>query len=461
MRMNVRVAMRKSDPIRMINFFNKNLMCIENSINIFLSIVKYVTAKSMKKNLLGVALIAPLGGLLFGYTTAVISSALIFLKSDFALTPLMQGFLVSIILIGALIGASSAGSLSDKIGRRPVILLSDAFFIIGGLFLLLSDELWLLFVGRLVTGVGVGIASVVIPLYIAELAPPNRRGSLVSLNQLAITVGILLAYAVGLIEANQGNWRALFGLALIPALVQFVGMFFLPETRVYVKEAKSSKKQAHFKLLFKKALVPALIVGLGLAILQQITGINTVIYYANQIFDLSGFKAAKGAIWASMSVGIVNVLATIVSLWLIDVVGRRPLLLVGIAGMAAGLIALALSFWFQTGFESIVAVISLMVYVASFAIGLGPVAWLIIAEIYPHQIRGRAMGLAIFANWTFNYIVSLSFLSLIDWLTSSGVFLLYAAICGFAFYFVWRRVPETKGKPLEEIEKFWGSKKKS
>jgi len=396
-------------------------------------------------------LIVPLGGLLFGYNTAVISSALLFLKHDFSFTTLQQELLVSIILIGALLGASVAGMLSDRLGRKPVIILSDVFFIIGGLTLLLADDLFALLIGRLIAGVGVGLASVTVPLYLAELSPPKSRGALVTLNQLAITVGILLAYLVGLFESGDQSWRIMFGLSIIPAVIQLLGMFLLPETPNYLTVTKEPKSRN--KAFFKKTMTGALIVGLGLAILQQITGINTVIYYANQIFELAGFGTNISAIWASVGVGIVNVVATLFSVWLLDRVGRRPLLLVGVAGMTLSLLALATTFWLNIPSESYLSVISLMLYVAAFAIGLGPVAWLIISEIYPHQIRGRAMSLAIFANWVSNYIVSLTFLTLIEKITSAGAFFLYAAICGFAFYFVFRFVPETKGKTLKQIEK--------
>ncbi|MCP5491951.1 MAG: MFS transporter [Chlamydiales bacterium] len=405
----------------------------------------------MRRLLWTMGLIVPLGGLLFGYNTAVISSALLFLKHDFSFTTLQQELLVSIILIGALLGASVAGMLSDRLGRKPVIILSDVFFIIGGLTLLLADDLFALLIGRLIAGVGVGLASVTVPLYLAELSPPKSRGALVTLNQLAITVGILLAYLVGLFESGDQSWRIMFGLSIIPAVIQLLGMFLLPETPNYLTVTKEPKSRN--KAFFKKTMTGALIVGLGLAILQQITGINTVIYYANQIFELAGFGTNISAIWASVGVGIVNVVATLFSVWLLDRVGRRPLLLVGVAGMTLSLLALATTFWLNIPSESYLSVISLMLYVAAFAIGLGPVAWLIISEIYPHQIRGRAMSLAIFANWVSNYIVSLTFLTLIEKITSAGAFFLYAAICGFAFYFVFRFVPETKGKTLKQIEK--------
>ena len=396
-------------------------------------------------------LIVPLGGLLFGYNTAVISSALIFLKLDFNLTILQQEMLVSIILIGALLGASVAGMLSDRLGRKPVIILSDVFFIIGGLTLFLADDLFALLLGRFIAGIGVGLASVTVPLYLAELSPSKNRGALVTLNQLAITLGILLAYFVGLLESGEQSWRIIFGLSIVPAMIQLFGMFLLPETPNYLSTTKErgSKNTA----FFKKAMAGALIVGLGLAILQQITGINTVIYYANQIFRLAGFEAGTSAIWASIGVGSINVIATLFSVWLLDRVGRRPLLLVGMAGMTLSLIVLATTFWLDIPSESLLSVISLMLYVATFAIGIGPVAWLIISEIYPHQIRGRAMSLAIFANWVSNYIVSLTFLTLIEKITSAGAFFLYAAVCGFALYFVYRFVPETKGKTLKQIEK--------
>ena len=436
----------------------------------------------MKRLLWGVGLIAPLGGLLFGYNTAIISSALIFLKNDFTLSTFAQEMVVSIVLIGALLGAMSAGSLSDRFGRKPTIILSDIFFIIGGVTLIITTDIFGVFFGRFIGGIGVGIGSLTVPLYIAEMSPPKQRGALVTLNQLAITVGILLAFLIGLMESDAQNWRAMFGFVLVPAILQLCGMFFLPESpthlamnaqvakakkliskirgpkavdSVIAKLKKPDRSKSHVSSLFHKALLPALFIGLGLSILQQVTGINTVIYYANQIFELAGFRETTSALWASISVGIVNVIATIVSVFLLDRVGRRPLLLTGMAGMTLGLLALTCTFLFDFPAESLLSVLSLMLYVAAFAIGIGPVAWLIISEIYPHRIRGRAMSLAIMANWIANYIVSLTFLTLIEVATSAGAFFVYALICAFAFWFIHRFVPETKGKTLEQIEGYW------
>ncbi|NGX44334.1 MAG: hypothetical protein K1060chlam3_00500, partial [Candidatus Anoxychlamydiales bacterium] len=295
---------------------------------------------------------------------------------------------------------------------------------------------------------------------------------------------ILLAYVVDYFYAPTGEWRSMFGIALIPAVLLFIGLFFIPETPSYlaskgqkkkalkilkkievntsksevVVEKKSSKKMGSWKQLFSKSLRPALIAGIGISIFQQITGINIVIYYAPKIFQLAGIESATSAILATMGVGVINFLMTIVALWLIDMVGRKPLLIVGLIGMSLSLGVLGIGFLETTRATSVISIVSLMTYVSFFAISLGPVAWLIISEIYPMGIRGRAMGIAIFANWTCNYIISLTFLTLVDFLGKSGTFWLYALIGLFGLWFVIKKIPETKGKELEEIQKYFKKK---
>ncbi|NGX36513.1 MAG: hypothetical protein K1000chlam1_01359, partial [Candidatus Anoxychlamydiales bacterium] len=346
---------------------------------------------------------------------------------------------------------------------------------------MIAQTVTMLFIGRIILGLAIGVVSLAVPLYIAEMSDPTHRGALVSLNQLAITIGILLAYVIDYFYAPTGEWRSMFGVAMIPAVLLFIGLFFIPETPSFlairgkkdkalkilkkievdtshsevVVEKGTSKKRVSWKNLLEKSVKPALFAGIGISIFQQITGINVVIYYAPRIFQMAGLESATSAILATMGVGVINLLMTFVALWIIDLVGRKPLLIVGLIGMSLSLGVLGIGFLQTTGTASIISIVSLMCYVSFFAIGLGPVTWLIISEIYPMGIRGRAMGIAIFANWTCNYIVSLTFLNLVGFFGKSGAFWFYGVICLLGLWFVIKKIPETKGKELKEIQKYF------
>jgi MFS transporter, SP family, galactose:H+ symporter len=431
------------------------------------------------------ALFAALGGLLFGYDTGVISGALIFIKREFGLTTAAEEVVVSGVLLGAVIGAIFGGKAADLFGRRRVLLVTAAIFGIGALASAVAPSPTILIVSRVVLGLAIGLASTNVPVYLSEVAPPHARGWVVSLFQLAVTVGIVVAYLTDYAFAGVEGWRWMLGLAVAPALVFGTGMFFLPETprwlirgghhevahqvlvrirglsdvNVEIEAIKASLAQqaesGHWTDLLRRQVRPALVVGLGLAIFQQITGINTVIYYAPRILQSAGFNSASGAILATVGVGVVNVGMTIVAMFLVDRAGRRPLLLVGIAGMIIMLGVLGLSFRYPSGQLAWIAVICLMGYVASFAISLGPIFWLLIAEIYPLKIRGLAEGTAATFNWASNLVVSLTFLTLIEKLGASSTFFLYALASLLSWLFAYYFVPETKGRTLEQIEAFW------
>ncbi|PYK12465.1 MAG: MFS transporter [Verrucomicrobia bacterium] len=419
------------------------------------------------------ALFAALGGLLFGYDTGVISGALIFIKREFGLTTTVEEIVVSGVLLGATLGAIVGGKAADLFGRRRVLLVTAAIFGIGALASAIAPSPTILIVSRVGLGLAIGLASTNVPVYLSEVAPPHARG-----------------WVVSLAFAGVEGWRWMLGLAVAPALVFGAGMFFLPETprwlirsghhgvahrvlvrirgpadvTVEIEEIKESLRQqvesGQWTDLLHRQVRPALVVGLGLAIFQQITGINTVIYYAPTILQAAGFNSASGAILATVGVGVVNVAMTIVAMFLIDRAGRRPLLLVGIAGMIITLSVLGLSFRISnpSGQLAWIAVICLMGYVASFAISLGPIFWLLIAEIYPLKIRGIAEGTAATSNWASNLIVSLTFLTLIEKLGASSTFLLYAFASVASWLFAYYFVPETKGRTLEQIEAFWRAK---
>ena len=431
------------------------------------------------------ALFAALGGLLFGYDTGVISGALIFIKRDFSLTTIAEEIVVSGVLLGATIGAIIGGRLADRFGRRRILLVTATIFGVGALASALSPSPAVLIISRIVLGVAIGLASTTVPVYLAEVSPPNARGWIVSLFQLAVTAGIVSAYLVDYAFASAGGWRWMLGLAVAPALVFGAGMFFLPETPRWLIRSGRHKIARSVLLrirdnvdvdleitdiqtslaqqeecgtwtdLLHRHVRPALIVGLGLAVFQQVTGINTVIYYAPKILQSAGFASASGAILATAGVGVVNFAMTIVAMLLVDRAGRRPLLLVGIAGMIVTLAILAFSFHATSTNLASIAVVCLMGYVASFAISLGPIFWLLIAEIYPLKVRGLAEGTAATFNWASNLIVSLTFLTLLEKLGPSSTFALYALASVASWLFAYYLVPETKGRTLEQIETSW------
>ena len=436
------------------------------------------------------AIFAALGGLLFGYDTGVISGAELFLKNDFTLTTFALEVIVSGVLAGAAAGALLGGRMADLFGRRRLLIATAIIFGLGGLACAAATSTTILIVGRIVVGFGIGLSSGTVPVYISEVSPADARGWQVSLFQLAITVGILLAYVVDYAFAAIQGWRWMFGLAVVPAAIFGLGMVFLPESprwlaaHGHVDRARAmlarirgtsdvdlemreivegierdQDRRGRLSDLFAPSVRPALIVGIGLAVFQQVTGINTVIYYAPLIIQSSGISSASGAILATAGIGVVNVLMTIVAMWLIDRMGRRPLLLTGIAGMVITLGVLGLAFHMagRTGALAWLAVVSMMVYVASFAISLGPIFWLLISEIYPLKIRSSAEGLAAAFNWGSNLLVSLTFLTLLQMMGPTRTFWLYGAFAIAAWVFSYYQVPETKGRTLEEIEQFWRS----
>lgn len=394
--------------------------------------------------------VAVLGGFQFGFNTAVISGALLFLSKEFNMSPIYEGFAVSVILLGALLGSSTGGMLANSLGRKRAMGLSASLFLIGALTIYFSSSDLFFILGRAFQGVAVGIISVVSPMFLSEIAPAAKRGLYVSSNQFAITVGILATYGCNSYFAATGNWRMMFGVAVIPAILQLIGVFFIPESPAW--SAKMPAQSRSYAALFKPVYRTVLIAGVTLTILQQITGINAVIYFAPSIFQEAGFASAASAIFATVGVGLINVIATLSSLWLLDRLGRRPLILGGLCGMVLSLFAIALAFFIKMPGIHLIALIGLMAYVASFAIGMGPVPWLILSEIYPLSIRGQAMGFASFMNWLANYVVALTFLDLTKYFSTGGTFCIYALFGIVSFFFILRRIPETKGKTLEEIQ---------
>jgi sugar porter (SP) family MFS transporter len=438
-----------------------------------------------------VAAIASLGGLLFGYDTGVISGALLFIKQDFDLGATMQGVTTGVVLVGATAGAAVGGTLADRHGRKTVIIGVAALFVLGALLSALAPTLWVLIAARAIVGLAIGVASMLTPLYLAEMAPAEKRGAVVSLNQFCITLGILFSYIVdyALADAVDG-WRWMLGLGLVPGVVLGIGMALLPESpRWLLGRGRAGEAEAALRtlrgtgdvtpelrglredlradgvaapawsVLLRKGARKPLVIGVGLAVFQQITGINTVIYYAPTIFQQAGLGSASAAILATAGVGVVNVLMTVVAIKLMDKSGRRKLLLTGLAIMGAMLLVLALAFsGGQSRLLGAVTALALAAYVGGFAIGLGPIFWLMISEIFPFAARGRGMGVASVANWGSNLVVTLVFLDLIRLLGPALTFLLFAVLTVAAFVFAFALVPETNGRTLEEIEADLGAR---
>ncbi len=436
----------------------------------------------MRAHVLLVASVAALGGLLFGYDTGVISGAILFITKDFGLDARLEAFTISVVLIGCMAGAVVAGGIADRIGRRLTLLIAGVVFFAGAIVSALAPDEGVLLAGRFVVGVGIGLSSVVAPLYISEVAPSSSRGALVSLYQFAITVGILAAYLIDFALAGGGAWRAMLGLALVPSVILVAGMIGMPESprylfkisqtqraraeleRIYGDSAEAQReersiqdslqtKSAGFEAFRRPAIRLVLFIGISLAVLQQITGINTVIYYGPQIFQMAGISSASASILAQSLVGGVNCVMTLVAIFLVDRIGRKPLLYAGIAGMCVALAALAFSFAHPrlSGALGTIALWSMTVYVGCFAFSLGPIVWLLISEIFPLGVRGLGMSLSTLANWVGNFLVSQFFLTMIDRLGSPGTFSLYALLCVVTIVFVRFMVPETKQELLERI----------
>jgi sugar porter (SP) family MFS transporter len=431
------------------------------------------------------AAITALGGLLFGYDTGVISGALLFLHVSFGtMSSFDKELVTSLLLVGAVVGAMGAGRLADTIGRRSVILVTAAVFVVGVLGAALSPTYASLVVTRFVIGLAVGSASMAVPLYISEVAPPRVRGALVSFNQLALTAGILVSFLVDYSLSSSADWRLMFGLATIPGVLLFLGMLTQAESPVWlvthgrIAEARKvlvrvrsadhdidgeidaitslSDRSASYRELLAPDVRKLVGVGVLLAVFQQVTGINTVIYYAPTLLHHAGF-GNSASLLANVGNGIVNVAMTILAIRLIDKVGRRALLLGGTAGMALALLVVAVTFAVSGNTlghtASIIAVVSLVTYTGSFAIGLGPVFWLLISEIYPARIRGKSMSIATMANWGANFVVAVSFLTLLNAISNAGTFFLMGFLTLLAVAYFWRRVPETQGMTLEQIER--------
>ncbi|HEX4168091.1 MAG TPA: sugar porter family MFS transporter [Bryobacteraceae bacterium] len=431
-----------------------------------------------------IASVAALGGLLFGFDTAIINGAILFLKRQFAWSEVQTETAASSLLVGCILGSSVAGWLSDRYGRRSILLASAAIFAVSSLATALPNSLLEFVLARLVAGVAIGIASMLAPLYIAEVSPEGSRGQLVSLNQLAIVIGILISYLTGwgLSFLGAESWRWMFASAALPSILFFFALFAVPESpRWLIKMSRDPQalsvlrrlgepdsnlqtiraalaEEADAKL-FQPGMGRPLMIGITLAVLQQITGINTILYYGAVIFsEQFRSQSTSAALWANVIIGLVNLVFTLVALMIIDRLGRRAVLMMSSGGMGLSLLILILLIS-GAGMSSSVSLALLLCYVAFFAVGLGPGVWVVISELFPTKVRGRAMSLATISLWVACLAVTSSFLSLVRAITIRGAFGLYALLCVCTCLFVLRAVPETKGRTLESIEQEWLPKK--
>jgi sugar porter (SP) family MFS transporter len=430
---------------------------------------------------LRLALVAALGGFLFGYDTGVISGALPFISKEVGGGEFNEQAYVGSLLIGAVIGAILSGYAADALSRRRTKIVSGCVYVLGALGSAVAQTPTELIAARAVLGLAVGTASFVAPMYISELAPKRIRGGITSFNQLMIVSGIMAAYIVNwALKDVADNWRWMLGLGALPGLALAIGMYFQPfsprwlveqgredEALETLKRARGSDEEAEKELaeieedareeggirdLLTAQVRPLVLVGLVLAIAQQLIGVNTVIYYAPTILKFTGLST-NSAITQALSVGITNVVFTIVAILLLDRVGRRALLIVGTAGCIASLAMLGV-FFSSSGLQhsaSWVALVCLIVYIASFAVGLGPVFWLMISEIFPLRVRSPAMSVSTVGNWASNFVVSAFFLSLVSAISREGTFWLYGGFGVASLVFFIFRVPETKGRSLEQI----------
>jgi len=444
-----------------------------------------------------ICVVASIGGFLFGFDTAVISGTVNFVEGFYSLSKLQLGWFTGSALVGSILGAVSSGRLSDKIGRRPILLLAGLLFFVSALGSALPYNFTLLIVARMVGGFGVGIASVAAPLYISELAPAKFRGRLVALYQLSIVTGIILAYLSnwlilgasesGRFQAGLFNdllvinpWKAMFGVETIPALLFVVLMFFVPEsprwlvmnnfqekgkgilqriqsatqvekTILDIKEG-IGQSSGSFKELLSKRLRKPLIIGIALSVFGQLTGVNIVVYYGPTILGDAGLNIG-GALQYQVALGIINFVFTVISMFIVDRFGRRPLLVGGMALVALMLFVTGVMFMIDAGAMGIVIVLGL--YMAFVAVSICAVIWIITPEIFPNRIRGRAMSVATFFNWSSNALAAIIFPWMVAGLGMDKVFIIFGAICTLGTIMFFRMVPETKGKTLEEIENLW------
>lgn len=433
--------------------------------------------------LLTISLVTALGGLLFGYDISVISGTIPFITDFFSLNEQMKGWVVSSALIGCILGASFTGRLGDKFGRKKILLATSILFAVSAIGSGLANSIPSFVIYRIVGGLAVGGASVLAPMYIAEVSPAHVRGRMVSVNQLTIVIGIALAYYVNyfLLATGENAWRWMLAAEAVPALLFFAALFVVPESprwlvarerqneatsilekvagsefaRFELKEISESlqgnEKRGTLKDAFKKKYGFILFIGIFLAVFQQWSGINVIFFYAPDIFAKANL-GVNDSLFQTTLVGLTNVIFTVLAMRVIDKTGRKKLMLIGAAGMA--ICYLLIGLLFQTGQTESWMLLSLLIITpAFFAFGLGPTVWVVLSEIFPNKIRGAAMSVSTFALWVACYLLTLTFPVFVEWFSAAKTFWIYAAICIVGFAVILKYLPETKGISLEQLEK--------
>ncbi len=442
-----------------------------------------------------ISLSAAFGGLLFGYDTAVISGAIGNLTEFFDLSPVETGWAISSALVGCLIGSFFSDYLSNQYGRKIAMIMSAVFFMLSSIGTAIPETFTFFVIFRIVGGVGIGIASMVVPMYIAEIAPPDKRGALVGNYQLAIVIGIVVVYFVNYFIALQGDanwnlnigWRWMFGSEIIPSVLFLFFLFFIPESPRWLFQKGNSSKAVsvlhklnnqedalivqteiqnslgkddknHWKNLANPIFKKALFVGFGLSVLQQLTGINAILYYAPEIFKSLGSSTDVSLMQTSI-LGVVNLIFTLLAIKLVDKMGRKPLLYIGSIGMSVSLATVGLFIYYESVGNWVLPF--LLLFMASFSISWGPIVWVLLSEIFPNKIKSLALALSVFIQWVANFVVTQFYPAIVDnqWLKDNfkGAFPFYmfSLICFLSLIFVWKNIPETKNKTLEEMDKLW------
>lgn len=432
------------------------------------------------KYIIGISFISALGGYLFGFDFAVISGALPFLRTQFMLDPWWEGFLTGSLALGCIVGCLAAGTIADRKGRKPGLLLAAIIFAMSSIGIAFSSSLTMFVIMRFIAGIGVGMASMLCPMYIAEVSPANVRGRNVAINQLTVVIGILVTNLVNYFLADIGPdaWRWMFGLGVVPSLIFLIGVLWLPESpRWLMKAGQQSKAKAvlhkigsesfvnstfadiqqslsggnkqSYKAVFEKSVRPAVIIGVVLAVFQQLCGINVVFNYTSTIFESVGANLDR-QLFETVAIGAVNLIFTLLAMWQVDKLGRKPLMLIGSLGLSVVYVVLA--FLLQNQFPPSLISTFVLIAIGLYATSLAPVTWVLISEIFPNKIRGTASSLAIVSLWGAYFILVFTFPILAAKLGTFGPFYLYAGICFLGFLFIKRRVKETKGQTLEELE---------
>ncbi|HMH32976.1 MAG TPA: sugar porter family MFS transporter [Puia sp.] len=437
-----------------------------------------------KYYILRISFVSALGGYLFGFDFAVISGALPFLRTAFQLTPVWEGFLTGSLAIGCIVGCLLAGNLADRHGRKPSLMIAAIIFAVSSLGMALSPTLNVFLIMRFVAGIGVGMASMLSPMYIAEISPADTRGRNVAINQLTIVVGILITNIINYsLSANGANvWRWMFGLGFVPSALFLVGLIWLPESPRWLIKANKSQKakivlnkignpgfaenafdniqssmtdhpvKQSYAAVFAKSVRPAVMVGVVLAVFQQLCGINVVFNYTSTIFKSLG-ATLNEQLFETIFIGIVNLIFTIVAMWQVDKIGRRTLMLFGSGSLAFLYVLLAILL--KNNVALIWVSLVVLTAISTYAVSLAPVTWVLISEIFPNTIRGLASSVAIVSLWSAYFLLVFTFPFLVEKLGAYGPFWMYSIICLAGFLFIKIKVKETKGKTLEELEEIF------